>query len=226
MTISSGNSYLDSLNGTTSGSTTTTTKSNQTLDQTDFLKLLTTQMQTQDPFNPMDNTQMVAQMAQFSSTTGIAEMNQSIKAMAETMAQARVGDAANWIGKAALIDSDVATSLSDGSFAGSVNIPEDASRVDISLVDSSGTVVYTGSASNVGAGDIPFFWDGKDSEGNAVPGPLSISVYARDAEAKTMSDVTTSSWATVTSVSSPASGTTKINTPLGTFSPTDALQLS
>lgn len=226
MTVSTGSSYIDSLNGTKSGTTTTTTKSNQTLDQTDFLKLLTTQMQTQDPFNPMDNTQMVAQMAQFSSTTGIAEMNQSIKAMAASMAQARVGDAANWIGKAALLDSDVATSLSDGSFAGSVSLPEDASRVDISLVDSSGKVVYTGSATNVAKGDVPFFWDGKDEEGNAVSGPLSISVYARDAEAKTMSGVTSSSWATVTSVSSPASGTTKINTPLGTFSPTDALQLS
>lgn len=226
MTVSTGNSYLDSLNGTKNGSTTTTPKSNQTLDQTDFLKLLTTQMQTQDPFNPMDNTQMVAQMAQFSSTTGIAEMNQSIKAMAASMQQARVGDAANWIGKAALLDSKAAAALSDGSFAGSVNLPEDASRVDISLVDSTGKVVYTGSATNVAKGDVPFFWDGKDESGNAVAGPLSISVYARDAEAKTMSGVKTSSWATVTSVSSPASGTTKINTPLGTFSPTDALQLS
>ncbi|MFP5454093.1 MAG: flagellar hook capping FlgD N-terminal domain-containing protein, partial [Alphaproteobacteria bacterium] len=64
MTISTGSSYLDSLGNTGSSSTTTAKKSNGTLDQASFLKLLTTQMQTQDPFNPVDNTQMVAQMAQ------------------------------------------------------------------------------------------------------------------------------------------------------------------
>lgn len=53
------------------------------LDQTAFLKLMTTQLQAQDPFNPMDNTQMVAQMAQFSSVAGISEMNTSLKTIAD-----------------------------------------------------------------------------------------------------------------------------------------------
>mgnify|MGYP001544835634 CR=1 FL=1 len=53
------------------------------LDQTAFLKLMTTQLQAQDPFNPMDNTAMVAQMAQFSSVAGISEMNTSLKAIAD-----------------------------------------------------------------------------------------------------------------------------------------------
>ena len=42
------------------------------MDQNDFLRLMTTQLTTQDPFNPVDNTQMVAQMAQFSQVAGIA----------------------------------------------------------------------------------------------------------------------------------------------------------
>jgi flagellar basal-body rod modification protein FlgD len=226
MTISTGNSYLDSLSGSTKSSTATTKKSNETLGQNDFLKLLTTQMQTQDPFNPVDNTQMVAQMAQFSQTTGIAEMNQSLKSMVASLQQSRVGDASNWIGKAALLPSKSASALSDGSFAGSVTLPEDATRVDISLVDGTGTVVYTGSATNVPKGDVPFFWDGKDQDGNAVAGPLGIVVSAKDSEAKPMADITTASWATVASVSSPASGATKIVTSLGNFDPADALQLS
>ncbi|MBO9375229.1 flagellar hook capping protein [Sphingomonas histidinilytica] len=226
MTISTGNSYLDSL-GSTKGSTTTTTKkSNESLSQNDFLKLLTTQMQTQDPFNPVDNTQMVAQMAQFSQTTGIAEMNQSLKSMVQSLQQSRVADAANWIGKAALLPSKAASALADGSFAGNVTLPDAASRVDISLVDGSGTVVYTGSATNVPAGDVPFYWDGKDQDGNPVAGPLTIVASAKDGEAKAMTDIVTSSWATVASVSSPASGSTKIVTPLGNFDPADALQLS
>ena len=198
----------------------------QTLGQADFLKLMTAQMQNQDPFNPVDNTQMVAQMAQFSQTTGIAEMNQSLKSMVQSLQQSRVADAANWIGKAALVPSKAASALADGSFAGNVTLPDAASRVDISLVDGSGTVVYTGSATNVPAGDVPFYWDGKDQEGNPVAGPLTIVASAKDSQAQAMADITTSSWATVASVSSPASGSTKIVTPLGNFDPADALQLS
>ena len=45
-------------------------KSSDTLGQDDFLKLMTTQLQNQDPFKPTDNTEMIAQMAQFSMVTG------------------------------------------------------------------------------------------------------------------------------------------------------------
>jgi flagellar basal-body rod modification protein FlgD len=226
MTISTGNSYLDSLGGTKSAGDTAVKKSNGQLDQSAFLKLLTTQMTTQDPFNPVDNTQMVAQMAQFSSTAGIAEMNQSLKSIAEGLNSSRVGGAASWIGKSALFASKTATPLADGSFAGNVTIPEDSPRVDINLVDASGKVVYTGTATSVTKGDVPFYWDGKDQDGNAVSGPLSIRVYAKNAEAQPISGVTTASWADINGVTSPASGTTKLNTSLGNFNPADALQLS
>jgi flagellar basal-body rod modification protein FlgD len=52
------------------------------LDQAAFLKLMTTQLKQQDPFSPLDNTEMVAQMAQFSSVSGIGEMNSSLKSIA------------------------------------------------------------------------------------------------------------------------------------------------
>ena len=59
-------------------------KSSDTLGQDDFLKLMTTQLQNQDPFKPTDNTEMIAQMAQFSMVTGQTEMNESIKAISGT----------------------------------------------------------------------------------------------------------------------------------------------
>jgi flagellar basal-body rod modification protein FlgD len=59
-----------------------TANANAALDQTAFLRLMTTQLKQQDPFNPMDNTQMVAQMAQFSSVAGISEMNTSLRGIA------------------------------------------------------------------------------------------------------------------------------------------------
>ena len=228
MTISSGNSYLDSLAApvTTTPTTSTSPNGTQSLTQSDFLSLLTAQMQAQDPLNPQDNTQMVAQMAQFSQTTGIAEMNQTLAGIASSLSSSRLGDVSGWIGKSALVQSTSASALSDGSYAGSVTLPKDASQVNITLSDQTGKVVYTGSASNAAAGDVPFFWDGKDSTGTAVSGPLNISVSAADSTGASMTGITTSSWTGITGVQSPASGTTKLVTGLGTIDPTTALQIS
>jgi flagellar basal-body rod modification protein FlgD len=55
----------------------------QKLGQTDFLRLMTAQLKEQDPFSPVDNQAMVAQMAQFSSVAGISEMNVALKSIAE-----------------------------------------------------------------------------------------------------------------------------------------------
>ena len=52
------------------------------LGQADFLRLLTTQMQTQDPFDPVDNKEMLAQMAQFSSLSATTEMGDTLKEIA------------------------------------------------------------------------------------------------------------------------------------------------
>jgi flagellar basal-body rod modification protein FlgD len=59
----------------------------QQLGQNDFLRLMTTQMNAQDPFNPMDNSAMVAQMAEFSSVAGISEMNASLRAITAQIAE-------------------------------------------------------------------------------------------------------------------------------------------
>ncbi len=57
------------------------------LNTSDFLRLMTEQLKQQDPFAPTDNSQMVAQMAQMSSSSGIAEMNASLKGIAATLAE-------------------------------------------------------------------------------------------------------------------------------------------
>ncbi|AMG76445.1 MULTISPECIES: flagellar hook assembly protein FlgD [Sphingopyxis] len=55
------------------------------LGQQDFLRLMTAQLSQQDPFNPVDNQQMVAQMAQFSSLAGISETNTTLKSIADQL---------------------------------------------------------------------------------------------------------------------------------------------
>ena len=63
-----------------------TTLKGQQLDQSDFLRLMTAQLSSQDPFNPVDNQEMVAQMAQFSSLAGVSETNTTLKSIAEQLA--------------------------------------------------------------------------------------------------------------------------------------------
>ncbi len=69
-------------NGVSALNSLTRARGSAALDQTSFIKLMTAQLQTQDPFAPTDSTQMVAQMAQFSQVSGNAEMNTTLKNIA------------------------------------------------------------------------------------------------------------------------------------------------
>ena len=205
----------------------TTTKPAGAMDQNDFLKLMTAQLTTQDPFNPMDNTQMVAQMAQFSQVAGIAEMNASLKALVETMgAPGRLTDAASWIGRSVLVASDVATPGKDGGYAGEIALPDGADNVTISYVDSSGATVHTETLGAQEAGTLPFAWNGKNTAGETTAtGPLKVVVNAT-VEGETVNPVL-ATWATVTGIQSPASGgATQLLTGLGAMSPEDAIRLA
>lgn len=215
------NNYIDSLGSKTAAAKT----NNGTLGQDDFLKLMTAQLKTQDPFDPVDNTEMVAQMAEFSNVAGIAEMNSSLKSVVDSLASARMGQAAGWIGRAALVESNVATPLNDGAYAGEVTLDDDASQVSINLVDANGKVIHTETMQNVPAGTLSFVWDGKGSDGNvAATGPLQVMVAARGADGQIASS--TATWTNITGVQSPASGSTKLVTPLGLLDPTEATRLS
>ena len=71
---------INSVSGTSAGLNAPSTKTGfGALGQADFIKLMTTQLQQQDPFEPMDNKEMLAQMAQFSSLAGINDVNETLK---------------------------------------------------------------------------------------------------------------------------------------------------
>jgi len=225
---STGNAYLDSLmkSSSSSSSTSTGSGSNQTIDQQGFLQLLTTQLQTQDPTEPTDTNAMTQQMATFSQVAGITEMNQSLKSMLTTLNASRVGDASNWIGRAALISGDVATQASNGAYAGQITLPSDAKDVSVSLVNSAGQTVYTQDLGAKSAGNVSWSWDGKDTSGNPTSdGALQVVVTGIGADGKALA-ATNATWNEIQSVKSPATGSTQIVTGLGTIDPSDILQLS
>ena len=194
------------------------------LGMNEFLKLMTTQLQTQDPFNPMDNTQMAAQLAQFSSVAGISEMNNSLKSLTGELTGSRLGNAAALVGRAALVKGGQAAAFADGSYAGEITLPNAIGAGTLSLVDGAGNVVHSEILGARAAGTVPFTWNGQDADGNAVAGPLKIVVSAQDGTGAGVA-VTAAGWAPITGVQSPASGATRLVTPIGTIDPADALQL-
>lgn len=221
MTIAS-TTTTDAAGLATRSSTSTIGTGKATLDQTDFLKLLTTQMQTQDPFAPVDNTQMVSQMATITNSSGIAEMNKSLSAIKDQLTGSRLGDAASWIGKAMLVKSNIAAPDSAGSYAGQVTMSAATSAASVDLVDASGKVVKSIDLGPVAKdGSASFYWDGKDADGNLIgTQPLQIKVNGGAASQ-------VAAWTPIAAVQSPADGTaSKLITGLGTFSPSDALRLS
>jgi flagellar basal-body rod modification protein FlgD len=190
------------------------------IDQAGFLKLMTTQLQYQDPFAPMDNNQMVQQMATFTQLENQNSGNKLLSSINESLTGTRLSDAASWIGKSMLVKGDVATPDRSGAYAGELALPADASGVAVDLVDASGQVVRTLDLGARKAGAAPFFWDGTDGAGNALGGgPLRVQVRGASP-----SQIAT--WASIAAVQSPASGTNaQLITPLGNFLPSDALRL-
>jgi flagellar basal-body rod modification protein FlgD len=221
------NSFVNSLTGATSSSTSSgaATTGSSTIDQAGFLKLLTAQMTMQDPTQPMDSNTMVQQMTEMSTVSGITEMNTSLKSLLSEVQGNRIGDAASWIGKAALVNSSTAQPLTNGGYAGEITLPSDATATNVSLVDGSGKTVYTQTLGAQKAGTIDFAWDGKLADGTQSTGPLSVVVSATGASGTI--NPTVSTWSTITGVNSPAGGSAaQLSTTLGTINPTDVLSLS
>lgn len=197
-----------------------TSKSNAAIDMTGFLTLLTKQMQYQDPFQPMDNNQMVAQMAQMSSLASQAESNAHLGAIADAVSGARISDAAGWIGRAMLVTSNIATPDRSGAYAGEITLAQATSGVGIDLVNADGDIVQSFDLGDQPAGPVSFFWDGRDDAGNAIGGE-ALRVQVRGATPKSVA-----TWASIAAVQSPASGTdARLITALGNFTPADALRL-
>lgn len=191
------------------------------MGQADFLRLLTAQMQTQDPFEPVDNAQMVAQMATITNSSGIAEMNQTLKGLASQLTGSRLGDAASWIGKSMLIKSNIAAPDAAGQYMGQVSFADATSGASVDLIDGNGNVVKTIDLGNQAKGDVNFFWNGKDEAGN------TIATDALKIRVNGASPSRVASWATIAAVQSPADGSaSKLITPLGTYSPADAISLA
>ncbi|ESZ86472.1 MAG: flagellar hook capping protein [Blastomonas sp. CACIA14H2] len=195
--------------------------SKESLGQASFLKLMTAQLKFQDPFKPVENKDMVAQMAQFSQVAGISEMNASLKAIAGSFGTSRLAEAANFIGRSVLQDGDTAYADAQGRYAGEFNLANPASNVSLEWLDGAGNVVHTQEMGNLQAGRVPFQLVSEDDNGNPADiGPLKVRLKGASAS-------TVSTWLPVTAVESSSTGADALLvTPAGSFSASSARRIS
>ncbi len=136
--------------------------------QTQFLDLFVAQLKNQNPLDPKEGADFLAQLAQFSTVEGIQNMQNSISNLAKTFQSNSALQATSLVGKNVFAKANESTIKSvDQPLKGIVNIPAYAQDVQISIRDEAGALHKQFTLGNLSRGEIPFHWQG-------VPGNYSI----------------------------------------------------
>jgi len=176
------------------------TKGKASLTQEDFLNLLVTQMQFQDPMNPLDNYQMAAQLAQLGTIEGINTLTQSIDVMNAYQAATAHLQVVGLIGKKVEAVGNSLTLNQGNPAEGSYQLSR-AGRVTIDVYDSNGNLVKTLEEGMKDTTKQKFSWDGLNQSGQRVPdGTYSFKVRALDSRGDPIS-VSTGMMGVVTGIS-------------------------
>ncbi len=152
-------------------------KRNDGLGQDQFLQLMIAQLQNQDPFNPVQNEDMIAQMAQFSSVKGITDLTKSFGDFVNNMQSQQALQASSLVGRGVLVPSEKGMLWEQGELAGAVELPNSTGNLFINVYDDSGAMVGKLEMGERQKGLAYFVWDGLDENGNRFP-PGNYSVKA------------------------------------------------
>ncbi len=140
------------------------------MSQSDFLKLMTTQLQSQDPTHPVDNSQFVSQMAQFSQLSATQNLLTSVNGLSGTLSgslqTSQMLGSSNLVNRQVIVPSPI-VSYTGSSVTGAVNVGTPG-NVSVSILDATGKAVRTIHLGNQNSGLAQFTWDGKDDNGNPV----------------------------------------------------------
>ena len=174
---------LESTRARLSGAPTAQSPKNR-MGKDEFLKLLTTQMQAQDPLNPMDNTEFVAQLSQFTSLERLENMSSGIEAMAMSTSANTSAQMVSFIGKDINARADQVHLGEDGQISPTtLELARDADRVSVTIKDSEGSVVRTLELGAQQEGELQLEWDGLGDDGAPLAeGEYTLMVEAQDME--------------------------------------------
>lgn len=193
---------ISSITGYASSNVQTNASSQQlSADMNTFLQLLTTQLQYQDPLDPMDTAEFTNQLVQYSSVEQAIQTNSKLDTLLQLNVSNLGAQAVSYIGKTVQVLGDVMP-LENGKAKAAYTLDKDVESVTITVKDMNGKVVYS-ETGDTGSGTHEFTWDGKDSSGNQLPdGAYQIVVGTKVASGETQANVTTTVFGRVTGIAS------------------------
>jgi flagellar basal-body rod modification protein FlgD len=136
--------------------------------QDTFMKLLVAELKFQDPMDPLQNRDMVAQLATLSSVQKLTGIDDKLGSMQQGSLQDSSLQSAALIGKTVTAKTNRLTVNSVGDAAGGFRLANDAESVNVSVLDSTGTAVQTLKLGAMKEGQRGFSWDGRDFNAQRV----------------------------------------------------------
>lgn len=148
-------------------------------DLNHFLNLLVTQLQNQDPLEPLDANEFTAQLVQFASVEQQIKQNSHLEELLAVQQNTQVGAMVNYLGKTIQALGNEMT-LENGQAEFTYVLTENAADVTVTIQDASGDVVFSADG-DMGAGSHVIQWDGKNASGVVQPdGTYKVTVTAFD----------------------------------------------
>jgi flagellar basal-body rod modification protein FlgD len=163
-----------------------------------FLTLLTTQLQNQNPLDPLDTNQFTQQLVEFAGVQQQLNTNDSLATLVSLQQTAQSTQALGFVGKTAVVTGNTAA-LSNSTATWQLSIPTN-SNVNITIASSTGQNVFTGNYSVTAGNNQPFVWNGQGSDGTQLAdGNYTLTATAKDSSGNTVA-VTTAIQGVVNSV--------------------------
>jgi flagellar basal-body rod modification protein FlgD len=182
------------------------------LTMSDFLQLMTAQLQNQDPLNPADSNQFLSQLSELSTVEGISQLNVSMNTLSDSMLSSQALTSVGLVGKGILVSASSANFTNGQGLSGAVQVPTGATGVTLTISNAAGAVVDQISVP-AGAGLQSFSWNGNAANGQPAPSG-SYSVAANAIVGGKSQTADTYITGTVSSVTLGATGQTPtLNTP-------------
>lgn len=154
-----------------------------------FLTLLTTQLQYQDPLDPMDSNEFTQQLVQFTSVEQQIQSNKSLDTAVSLLLANQTISAAGYIGREIEAKGDEAWLAAEGGPTWGYKLDATATAATLTISDATGKLVYAAPAPLEG-GHHEFVWDGNDAAGRRLPeGTYKFAVAALDKDGKAIDSV-------------------------------------
>ena len=148
---------------------------NEEMGQKEFLLLFTTQLQNQNPLDPMENEAFVAQLAQFSQLEATVTMGDKMTELADAMMGERMLQGSTLLGKRVAVPNGPAILKGGAPISGIIAVPQGADNVELNVYSNAGQLVRTIPYGRQMPGDITVRWDGMNAQGTTMPdGPYRI----------------------------------------------------